>query len=157
MNAKKFLSTTCVSLVLLSCISCTYHSKKVEQDVDEEEVELAGYMGELQRFSQKLGFAIHGKNQKLSDFYLHEIEEVLGELKEIKEHEGMPIADSVQVIMTPLVSELSQYIHASNWKKSSKSYLEVIEGCNRCHSATEHEFIKILPSRGKSPFNQDFT
>ncbi|MEM7354326.1 MAG: hypothetical protein AAF657_26205, partial [Acidobacteriota bacterium] len=44
-----------------------------------ETVELATLMGDMQRHSAKLGFAIQGKNQPLAQFYLEELHEVLEE------------------------------------------------------------------------------
>ena len=121
-----------------------------------DEVELAEYMGYLQRFSQKLGFSIQGKNLKLSEFYLHEIEEILDEVKEVETYDGVPIAKNVAVHILPKVEILEKTVKKSDWVESKKSYESFIAGCNSCHVATKHEFIKILPSSGVPPFNQKF-
>ncbi len=135
-------------------------------------VELAGLMGEMQRHSAKLGYSITGRNKPLAQFYLHEIEEVLGELLTVESHDGMPIAHPAQVILNPALLTLEEQIgqeedHAQeenpepnapvDWPRAWKSYEALIGACNRCHQATEHGFIEILPARGVAPYNQRFS
>lgn len=142
----RYLSLTFLVLAFTSCAFISH-----------EEVELAPYMGSLQRFSQKLGYAAEAKNEELVEFYLHEIEETLDELEAtVPEHEGLPIAKPIRVIMFPLIEALEEAAHNSDWKKASTGYKDLIDGCNRCHAATEHEFIKITPASGGSPYNQKF-
>ena len=123
----------------------------------EAEVELATLMGEMQRHSAKLGYSLEGGNRPLANFYLHEIEEVLGELMEVEEHEGMPIAQPSGVIMVPVIEALEAGLTGEMaWAELGESYRLLIDGCNRCHLATEHGFIEILPATGEPPFNQRF-
>ncbi len=119
-------------------------------------MEIAAHMGELQRFSQKLGYAANSGNQRLISFYGEEIGEALGELKEVETHDGFPIANTVKVIMDPIMEELSEAIEKRDMPALKSQYLSLIDGCNRCHAATEHEFIEITPATGAPPFNQKF-
>ena len=121
-----------------------------------EEEEIAPYMGELQRFSQKLGYAVNAENLRLAEFYRHEVDEVLDHLETIKEHDGFPIGGSIRKIMTPLMGEFQSALHQQSWPAIKKGYLGLIDGCNRCHAATEHEFLIITPATGEPPFNQQF-
>ena len=123
----------------------------------EVEVELASLMGEMQRHSAKLGYAIGGRNRPLASFYLVEVNEVLDELLEVEEDDGMPIAHPAGVILTPALAALAASLEESTeWPPAWEAYEAVIGACNRCHNATEHEFIEILPATGVPPFNQRF-
>ncbi len=122
-----------------------------------EHVELAPFMTQLQWHSQKLGYAIEGHNAPLAEFYLHEVTEVLEEIKEqVPVHDKLPIADLIGKIPQPTLAPLDRQIEASNWTGASKAYAKLIDACNRCHAATQHQFIVITPARGRPPFNQVF-
>lgn len=126
------------------------------EDKDSEEVELAAVMGEMQRMSAKLGFAIEGRNSPLADFYLEELGETFEKLTSISEHEGMPIGHPAATILQPALESLAEFLEQQAWEDTWGAYEVLIEACNRCHLATEHEFIEILPARGQAPFNQRF-
>ncbi|MFN2239175.1 MAG: hypothetical protein ABR524_07270 [Thermoanaerobaculia bacterium] len=117
---------------------------------------LAALMGELQRHTMKLGYAIEGENPELAEFYLHEIEEVLESLEGIEEYDGMLVADNARTIMRPLLPPLRAGIAGNDTSAISRSYQSMLDGCNRCHTATDHEFIVITRPAGPPPFNQDF-
>ena len=119
--------------------------------------DLAATMGEMQRQSMKLGYAIQGRNQPLAAFYLHEVEEVLNSLEQIEHHEEMPIAQPARTILRPLLPPLSESIGNSDWDAASTGYASLVHGCNRCHTATEHEFVVVTVPTGPPPFNQSFT
>lgn len=121
-----------------------------------ETVELAVLMGELQRHSMKLGYAVAGRNQPLAAFYLHEIEEVQEDLMAIGEHEGMPIGSTTRIILAPTLEALEATLGQGNWDRDWQRYEAVIQACNRCHQATEHGFVEILPAQGEPPYNQRF-
>jgi mono/diheme cytochrome c family protein len=122
-----------------------------------EDVELATYMGELHRFSQKLGYAIEGRNGPLAGFYVHEVEEVIEQLARVKEHDGLPIGQMTQTMAVPLIEPLDRAIQVGDWPAATGHYLGLIQSCNTCHIATQHAFIEILPASGPAPFNQRFT
>jgi len=122
----------------------------------EEEVELARLMGEAQLHSAKLGYSIEGRNLPLAQFYLRELEEVFGEVFALEEHDEMPIGDPAVVIMQPLLIDLQERMAAADWPQTEASYTSLIAGCNRCHTATEHQYIEIFPATGPAPFNQRF-
>ncbi len=150
--------------VLLTLPACASSSRAGGEDQQAPEVseapveiELASLMGEMQRHSAKLGFAIAGGNRPLATFYLHEIDEVLEELMTVEEHDGMPIAKPSRVILLPEVEALAVGLSGEvAWPELTEGYHKVIDACNRCHLATEHGFIEILPAAGEPPFNQRF-
>ena len=124
---------------------------------DPVEIELSSLMGEMQRHSAKLGFAITGHNRLLATFYLKEIHEVIEELMTVDEHDGMPIAKPSGVILLPAIETLAAALSTeADWEEVTENYNVLITACNRCHLATEHGFIEILPATGEPPFNQRF-
>ena len=59
--------------------------------------------------------------------------------------------------MNPLLLQLEAAITAADWKSSWLQYEALVDGCNRCHAATEHEYIEILTTENvPSVFNQKF-
>ena len=58
-------------------------------------MELAPYMSRLQRYKQRLGFAIEAKNQKLAAYYLKEIDETSETISlKVPVLDGQPIAET---------------------------------------------------------------
>ncbi len=152
---KVLLSFFLITTVIFQ--GCHSHRKVDIEKNESESPELAPYMGQLQRYTQKLGLSIEAKNHPLATFYAEEMEETLENVKKrFEEYEGMPIRKSVKVIMDEPFQHLVEDLKSENWKAISKSYRTVIESCNRCHAATEHEFIEILSETTVSPFNQRF-
>ncbi|MEX2671749.1 MAG: hypothetical protein WD294_06530 [Phycisphaeraceae bacterium] len=129
-----------------------------EEHGEHDHPELAPAMGELQRFSQKLGYSIEGENQPLAGFYIHELEEVFAEITaEIPEYDGHEIATLVQTMGVPVLETVEQAVHDADWPTALENYQALIASCNACHAATEHGFIQITPATGEPPFNQRFT
>ena len=120
------------------------------------EVDLAPMMAEFQRHSQKLGFAIAAHNQKLARFYVKEIGETLAEVEKVKQAEWVPIGQTAKVILPEPLERLDGVLKGPDWSRAEPAYRALIDGCNRCHAATGHEYIKILPAHGAPPWNQDF-
>ena len=138
-------------------------SLAVETPEEEEVVELAVLMGEMHRHSAKLGYSIEGRNLPLVEFYLHELEEVLAEVQTVETYEGMPIAHPAEVILGAAMESLEEVLDgasgdaaAVDWGAAWAGYEATITSCNRCHLATEHGFVHILPAQGEPPFNQCF-
>lgn len=120
------------------------------------EVDLAPLMSEFQRHSMKLGFSIAAHNQRLARFYVKEINETLAEVVKVKQSEWVPIGATAKVILPEPLDNLDKSLAAGDWARVDGDYKAVIEGCNRCHAATGHEYIKIVPAHGAPPWNQEF-
>jgi hypothetical protein len=118
--------------------------------------DLAVLMGEMQRHSMKLGYAIEARNPALAAFYLHEVEEALEGLEAIEEHDDFPIAAPARTIMRPLLDPLQRSVDG-DWPSAAAAYAALIDGCNRCHGATEHEFVVVTVPSGPPPYNQKFS
>jgi hypothetical protein len=120
------------------------------------ELELAIYMGELQHHTHKLDLAIQSENPALADFYLHEVEEVAEQIERLfPQHEGHRVGDLARAILEPQLVALRTTLERSNWAESRTGFSSLIAGCNQCHSATSHEFIRIEATTA-NPFNQSF-
>ncbi|MEE2777640.1 MAG: hypothetical protein VYE73_12870 [Acidobacteriota bacterium] len=122
----------------------------------EEEVELGAIMGVVQRHTQKLGYSIARRNAPLATFYLEELEETVAEVYELEAHDGMVIGQPARTTLEPMVGPLSDRVAVEDWEGAHTGYVALIDACNRCHAATEHEFIVILEPEGPSPYNQAF-
>ncbi len=125
---------------------------------NEEHYELAKAMGYLQTYSHKLYLAGENENWKLSEFYAHEIEETIEEIENAKVvDEGYDISALVGTMTNPAFEKVEKSIHDKNAKAFADSYKLLIQSCNACHQATEHQFVKIeVPVKGKG-FSQDFS
>ena len=126
---------------------------------EEHGPELAHYMSWLQRYAQKAGYAIQGKNKRLAYFYVHELEETLEDvMKHFASHDGKPIGALAKTMLLPTLEPLEKSLKAPkvSWKKAWTQYKAVIGSCNACHTTTGYGFVKITPSSGKAPFNQVF-
>lgn len=150
------------AVVVLSTSRLALHGEKPEPPAPthDQEPELATFMGTLQRHSMKLGYSIDGRNQPLAAFYLHETREVLAELRElhqrVPEGDGLPIGKTSHIIMTPSLEMLADNLKKPDWPTAELAYHALIKGCNDCHTATQHQFIVVLPAQGPPPFNQKF-
>lgn len=103
----------------------------------EEEVELAVLMGQMQYHSAKLGYAIAGKNPPLVQFYLHELEEVLEEVKTVDTYEGMPIGAPSGIILQPALEALDKAFHGSAHPAGEQN-AEAAETAEAGHDGAEH-------------------
>ena len=168
-----------ISLILVTFISVgfgTYASGKKEDKIkelkkelvserskvapvvhEEEDYELAMAMGHLQRFADKLYFAGKAKNWKLSDFYAHELEEVMEEIidHQIIEDEKN-VSDLVERMALPSLVALDEVIDLQDAAGFMDAYTGLVTSCNSCHAMMEHEFIRIKIPTIPSFSNQDF-
>lgn len=121
----------------------------------DEPVKLVDYMTRLQYFSHKAGLSIQEKNEPLAHFYLHEIEEVIERLREVKVHDGYPIGALVQQILEPTFEKLEKSVEEKQFTQAHTDYDAMLNACNNCHKSTQHSYIKI-EKRLDNPFMQSF-
>lgn len=122
----------------------------------DEAIKLVEYMMRLQYFSHKAGLSIQAKNEPLTRFYLHELEEIIEKLKEVKDYDGYPISALAQQILEPAFEKLEKSVEAKQLTRAQADYEEMLHACNTCHKATAHGYIKI-EKRFDNPFTQSFT
>jgi len=136
-------------------------SEQTSSEGSSESPHLAPLMGELQRYSQKLGYAIQARNGELGRFYMHEVEQALKEAAEqVPEYEGHDIAGLSEELFIPSLEQLDQRLEAPEgeeaWAQIDKAYQNMIGACNTCHVQSDHGFIVIEEPDGEPPFNQRF-
>ena len=121
----------------------------------DESIGLVEYMTRLQYFSHKVGLSIQAKNEPLARFYLHELEEVIEKLKEVKEYDGYPISALVQQMLEPAFGKLERSVEAKQLARAHADYDAMLNACNNCHKSTAHGYIKIQ-RRLDNPYIQSF-
>lgn len=120
-----------------------------------DDLSLVKAMGSLQYFAHKTSLAIDKKNMKLASFYAHEIEEIIETIENIEEFKGYPISELVKNKLKPPFEKFEGALKNSDWSNINKQFNQMIDGCNLCHTATHHEFIKI-ERPGVNNFMQSF-
>ncbi len=170
LRSRKFITATSLAVALLLAFLLTAPQR---QAIGQEEravsassvvgvaVELAPFMGELQRLTHKLSLAIVHANYELAEFYLYESLESMNDIKEqVPEYRGLPIALLIDQISGPKYDRLKSALRSGRESKDNERAVaalnEVIGSCNQCHLTTGHGFIKITNRGDFNPFNQDF-
>jgi hypothetical protein len=132
------------------------HDKSNSQ-VDNENVEVAEYMGKLQTYATKLYFSGINNNKALTEFYLHETEEVMEELVDANAmDEGLNISKLMDTYGESLVESIQKQIKNEGLVNFNNHYTNLINSCNACHIQSGHEFIKIIQPQNNPFVNQDF-
>jgi hypothetical protein len=119
--------------------------------------ELATYMAALQHHTHKLNLSIQAENAALAGFYLREVEEASEQIEQLfPEHDGFPVAALVHAQLDPRLAALNEAIEGTRWDDAQSGLSDLIAGCNGCHAAAAHGFIKVEVTTA-NPFNQSFT
>lgn len=125
---------------------------------EEEELEISSIMTTIQRHFGKLYFAGTAQNWELAEFYTHEVEEAMEELKEhhIVE-DGINISQFMKIMgLTPL-ENLDEAVDKKDLTEFKAAYTAQIAQCNACHAATKHPYIRIKEPERPVFSNQIFT
>lgn len=118
--------------------------------------ELAGYMAQLQHHTHKLNLSVAAQNPELAAFYLHEVSEVAEQVEHtFPEHDGAPVAALVRSLLRPRIDALRDPIDDARWADARAGLAELVSGCNACHAAASHAFIRVEVTDA-NPFNQGF-
>jgi len=116
---------------------------------------LIDHMAKAQYFTHKTGLALHADNFKLAKFYTHELEEVIEILEEFGDYKNMPVGKMTKTILIKEFKVLENAINAGHKKPAINAFNNLLKSCNKCHTATNHEFIKIKFNKA-NPFLQSF-
>lgn len=145
-----------LNALLLSFLWSGVWVRETRADASKTE-ELVPYMELFAHLTHKLGLAIQAKNEPLASFYLEEIEATAGIVKrKFPAYDNMEIASLVNAMLIPSLDPLKKSIKSKNWVIISAGYNKLVDSCNDCHGATDHEFIQITPATN-NPFNQSFS
>ena len=118
--------------------------------------ELAGYMADLQHHTHKLNLSIEAENAELAAFYLHEVTEVAEQVEQLFPHyDAVAVATLVRSLLRPRIAPLQAALDASRWDEARSGLADLVAGCNGCHAAADHGFIRVEVTDA-NPFNQSF-
>lgn len=119
--------------------------------------ELTVYMDHMRRLTHKLGLSIDAKNAPLASFYSREVGEMADLIKaEFPEYDGFQVGALITAMLAPYLTPLGKALDDEDWGAANSAYDNLLAaGCNGCHTATQHGFVKIVRSQS-NPFNQDF-
>jgi hypothetical protein len=119
--------------------------------------ELAVHMAHLQHYAEKLHWALVAENGPLADFYLHELEETAEAIALAKVTEdGVDITASLNTHLMPAIAGLEKVLKARQWPDATDGYRRLVQSCNNCHVASQHDFIRIQVPTRPTWSNQDF-
>jgi cytochrome c553 len=106
-------------------------------------VHLGAKMHELGRRFAAVWFAGEAGNTRMVDYQLHEMEEVISEIKEADPTEhGINVADQLDARILGQLETLETSV-GSDKAKFKKTYRSVMKQCTSCHADTEHGFINV--------------
>jgi len=122
-----------------------------------EPIEIGDIMTKLQRHANKLYFAGEHRNWELAAFYLEELEETVKGIanKDIMEGQ-VNVSGLMQGVLVPEVETLEEKLQHQNLDEFRAQYRTLIKGCNSCHEATKHPYIRIIEPRTPIFDNQDY-
>jgi len=111
----------------------------------------------LQRWSHKTALALHARNDELSSFYLHELEETVEEIQSgVPTYEGYEIARLTEEMLLPEVETLEEALDERDWEAVDNRVQNLSAAWNRCHRATDHGFIPVDLRDVSNPYAQQF-
>ncbi len=114
-------------------------------------------MGYYQRFSHKLWLAGTNQNWELANFYVHELEEVTEDLiKNDVIDEGKNLSNLSESLLKEKIEKMEEAVRLKDQVIFRENYELMVSGCNLCHQATNHPYLKIKVPDEKDVFNQKF-
>jgi cytochrome c553 len=110
---------------------------------DHEEVHLGESMNVLSRRFSAVWFAGKAGNAEMVDYQIHEIEELVEELKPAAPHEnGIDVVERLETDILTGLEDVEKAVDASDPQAFEASYRRVMNSCGGCHHNTGHGFIK---------------
>ena len=158
----KYLILIFIAFGLLSCNHKMDNNQKVQSRLDSLEKQLAEtykpgfgeFMSGIQAHHSKLWFAGLNQNWKLADFEIHEIMEVIDDIK--KYQSGRKESQLIGMIV-PALDSINFAIQQKDIELFKGSFMRLTNECNHCHRETDFEFNRVIVP-GVSPFsNQNFS
>lgn len=140
---------------VLVLLLCGYFIVNAVSADDPEDVELAHLMANIQYFMHKAGLSISAENNKLANFYLHELEEVIEEVEQVESYDGYPIGQLTKSMLSSSFEALENKVKSSDMNGANDKYEALISACNGCHVATAHGYINIQHN-DVNPYLQSF-
>jgi hypothetical protein len=117
--------------------------------------DFVGHMSRMQYFSHKLGLAVSARNQPLQGYYVHEVEEVIEAVSQVEQYKGIAVGELVKTILEPAFEDLEDAVAKASPDRVDAAYDGLLEACNTCHEAANHDFIRV-ERRRDNPYMQSF-
>lgn len=150
-----------MGLALLSCTQHREQNEALQNRLDSLETRLSNsykpgfgdFMAAIQAHHYKLWFAGQHENWELADFEMHEITEIIEDIKTV--HAGRAETNVIGMI-DPALDSVNFSIKKKDPTAFKNNYNLLTHTCNQCHIATDHGFI-VVKIPDVSPFgNQEF-
>ena len=126
-------------------------------DDHHSDVPFIGIMKDNLYFMDKLYFAGKAENWELAKFYHHEMEESMEQVIDEQFHyDGFDITKLSKSMFVPQFDELESAIEKKDKAIFEESYSMLVVGCNNCHTASDHGFIKVTVPEKSTFSNQEF-
>jgi len=141
-SLRKIVAITLVfSFLLLE--NCSQRSSTKPEEAKPNDTPLGELMGHMQYDFIKLGLALQHGNRRLANFYMHEVNEVYGDIVAKKIMDGqIDISQKISQIL-PTKSRLEEVIETNDTANFLSAYHSMVVSCNNCHMETNHAFIII--------------
>ena len=94
----------------------------------------------------------------MTEFYLHELEEVMEEVVDAKIiDEGNNISTLMETYGLDIVERASTQMPGASEEVFAEQYHALIESCNSCHVVGDHKYIKIIEPTLPVADNQNYS
>jgi mono/diheme cytochrome c family protein len=114
---------------------------------------LHALMVDLQYRHANLWFAGEAGNWPLADYHMHEIEELVGDIRELHpEYDGIPVGELMNALLAPSVDALVAAVDAADAGAFEAAFDRFTTQCNACHQASERAMI-VVQRPGTPPFD----
>lgn len=138
-------------LVVLSLAACQGQqpSQAALADLEERLSErftpgLHSLMMELQHRHATLWFAGEAGNWPLTDYFLHEMEELIGDIESLHStYDEVPIAEILGDVTVPAIEAMEEAVEAEERAAFAAAYDQLTMGCNGCHAPADKAAIVI--------------
>ena len=173
MGSSKWIGAPALAAVGIICMAASFANYGKGQDAAEhaeipalrpvveaeKQPELALLMGDLQRLTHKMALSANEGNAELAAFYMYEsIEQLKAIQEDVPEYEGQPVAMFIDRLGLPAYEKFKEALSAKppDRERMLAGLDIVIQSCNQCHAATQHQIIRITRGTEVNPFNQSF-
>ena len=124
---------------------------------DHEEIEIAIYMGRIQRYHQKWWAAGQAGNAELAGFYLHEMEEAMEEIATARVmDEGVDVSAHMRTYGLAAVEALEKKLKEEGVAAMHADAGLLAKTCTTCHVECGHPYLRIVPPTAVHFPDQDF-
>jgi len=118
---------------------------------------LGEFMAATQVRHAKLWFAGKARNWPLAKFELHEIKEGFEDATKLHPTlKDQPLATMISSNLGAPLADLARAIAAKNKRRFARAFDRLTAGCNACHTAASHAYIRIQRPFAPPVPNQNF-